>query len=63
LAGKKYLISEAYFTFVALDKNGKAAPVNTVKLVTLSEQEQFTAALKRRESIVKKKKKTQQLLS
>ncbi|MBK5270572.1 MAG: acyl-CoA thioesterase, partial [Bacteroidia bacterium] len=34
LVGKKYLISDAYFTFVALNKNGKAAQVIGVKPVT-----------------------------
>lgn len=57
LAGKKHLISEAYFTFVALDENGKVAPVIAVKPVTLAEKEQFNAALKRRERIAKEKKK------
>lgn len=48
LQGKKYLISEAYFTFVALDENGKAAPVINVKPVTVQEKEQFDAAILRR---------------
>jgi acyl-CoA hydrolase len=48
LAGKKYLISEAYFTFVALDENGKAAQVIAVKPVTQSEKEQYDAALNRK---------------
>ena len=41
LVGKKYLISEAYFTFVALDENGKVEPVIALKAGTLSEKEQF----------------------
>ena len=57
LAGKKYLISEAYFTFVALDEYGKASKVIEVKPVTQSEKEQFNAALVRRERIDKEKKK------
>jgi acyl-CoA hydrolase len=48
LAGKKYLISEAYFTFVALDENGKAGPVIAVKPVTKSDRKQYEAALNRR---------------
>lgn len=56
LAGKKYLISEAYFTLVALDENGKASLVIAVKPVTQSEKEQFNAALLRKERIAKKKK-------
>ena len=57
LAGKKYLISEAYFTFVALDEYGKASKVIEVKPVTQSEKEQFNAALVRRKRIDKEKKK------
>jgi acyl-CoA hydrolase len=58
VAGKKYLISEAYFTFVAFDENGKASPVIGVKPVTVSEKKQFNAALLRRENITKKKKQS-----
>ena len=57
LAGKKYLISEAYFTFVALDDNGKAAPVIAVKPVTASEKKQYNAALYRKKKKVQLKKK------
>ena len=57
LAGKKYLISEAYFTFVALDENGKAVAVNAVKPVTPSEKKQYDAALYRKKKIVQLKKK------
>ncbi len=38
LDGKKYLISEAYFSFVALDENGKASPVIALKPVSASEK-------------------------
>lgn len=48
LTGKKYLISEAYFTFVALDKNEKAVPVIGVKPVTPMEKELYDLALRRR---------------
>ncbi|NOT94060.1 acyl-CoA thioesterase [Ferruginibacter sp.] len=58
LQGKKYLISEAYFTFVALDNNGKAVPVFAVKPVTALEKEQFNAALLRRRKITIKKNKS-----
>ena len=56
LAGKKYLISEAYFTFVALDEHSKAAKVIEVKPVSLLEKKQFNAALVRRKRIAKEKK-------
>ncbi len=57
-AGKKYLISEAYFTFVALDENGKAAVVIAVKPVTALENKQYSEALKRKtkRNIIKKNK-------
>lgn len=48
LAGKKRLISQAYFTFVALDENGKASPVIPVKPSTEKEKQQFKEALSRR---------------
>jgi acyl-CoA hydrolase len=57
LAGKKYLISGAYFAFVALDENGKAAEVIAVKPITTSEKEQYNAALKRKKKVVNQKKK------
>jgi acyl-CoA hydrolase len=56
LAGKKYLISEAYFTFVALDENRKAAQVIAVKPVTQSEKEQYDAALNRKRKRIQIKK-------
>lgn len=48
LEGKKYLISEAYFTFVALDESGKTAPVIGVAPETAAEKEQYNAALLRK---------------
>ena len=55
LEGKKYLISEAFFTFVALDENGNAATVIAVKPGTAAEKERFNAALlRRRKSNTKK---------
>lgn len=55
-ADKKYLISEAYFTFVALDENGKTTQVIALKPVSASEKKQFKAALIRKEIIADKKK-------
>lgn len=55
LAEKKYLISEAYFTFVALDEMGKASEVISLLPVTVSEKKQFNAALLRRKNAAKKK--------
>ena len=47
LEGEKYLISEAYFTFVALDQRGKSAKVIPVRPTTAGEQEQYDSALQR----------------
>ena len=55
LAGKNYLISEAYFTFVALDKKGKASMVFAVKPVTESEKEQFKSAMERKKQRIGQK--------
>jgi len=55
LAEKKYLISEAYFTFVALDEMGKVSEVISLHPVTASEKKQFNAALLRRKKTTKKK--------
>lgn len=56
LGGKKYLISEAYFTFVAIDNNGKAEQVIAVKAVTAAEKEQYKAALFRKEKDQQKRR-------
>jgi acyl-CoA hydrolase len=48
LAGDNYLISGAFFTFVALDAAGKTTPVITVKPVTAGEKKQFEEALIRK---------------
>jgi len=57
LEGKKYLISEAFFTFVALDENGNATTVIAVNPVTTAEKKRFNAAqLRRRKSNTKKVK-------
>ncbi|MFZ4769555.1 MAG: acyl-CoA thioesterase [Ferruginibacter sp.] len=55
LAEKKYLISEAYFTFVALDEMGKVSEVISLHPLTASEKKQFNAALLRRKKTTKKK--------
>ena len=54
LQGEKYLISEAYFTFVALDELGKSTQVIEVKPISKIEKEQYVTALKRK--ILKKNK-------
>jgi acyl-CoA hydrolase len=62
LGGKKYLISEAYFTFVALDGEGKSTKVIEVKPVTKLEQQQFDDALGRKQKMAKERKKRLQHL-
>ena len=54
LQGEKYLISEAHFTFVALDELGKSTQVIEVKPISKIEKEQYVTALKRK--ILKKNK-------
>ncbi len=48
LTGKNQLVSQAYFTFVALAKNGKPTKTIPVKPVTLSEKKQYEEALMRK---------------
>lgn len=48
LKGTKYVISEAYFSFVALDENGMPSSVVAVKPVTDQEIKQYDAALARK---------------
>lgn len=55
LIEKKYLICEAYFSFVAIDEKEKTSPVISVKPVTAKEKVTFKAALIRKENITKKK--------
>ncbi len=50
LETKKYLINEAYFTFVAIDSKGNAVPVIDYKPETENEKLQFEEALKRKNS-------------
>ena len=45
---KNSLISEAYFTFVAIDENGIATSVLKLKPVAASEKRQYAAALHRK---------------
>lgn len=54
LAGNKYLISEAYFTFVALDETGKACRMIPVKPVTRPEKAQYNNAAGRKEQRINK---------
>ena len=54
---KKSLISEAFFTFVALDEHGKTSPVIAVKPTTSLEEKLYLSALDRREKIVQERKK------
>lgn len=49
---KKYLISEAYFHFVALDKKGKVTGVTGVRPVTADEKEAYTSAQVRKENLL-----------
>jgi acyl-CoA hydrolase len=53
LEGSKYLISGAFFTFVALDAEGSTTPVIAVKPVTAQEKKQF------KEALIRKNKTTQ----
>lgn len=45
---KKYLISESYFTFVAIDEDGKVSSVNTVKPTTLADRKHYDDAGRRK---------------
>lgn len=58
LNGKNYLISEAYFTFVALDEKGEVTQVIAVKPVTASEKKYYDAAFKekKKDSPIRKSK-------
>lgn len=50
---KAYLINEAYFTFVALDDNGKATGVPQIKPSTPEEKKFYLSADRRRKSRLK----------
>ncbi len=53
LEGKNKLISEAYFTFVALNENEGVTPVIPVKPVTSLEKRQYRSAIERKQSRLK----------
>ncbi|MBO9202523.1 MULTISPECIES: acyl-CoA thioesterase [Niastella] len=55
LTGKSDLISEAYFTFVALDNGGKITKAIPVKPVTVSEKQYYEEAMnrKRKAAVIK----------
>ena len=48
ITGNKNLISKAFFIFVALDENGKVAPVMGVEPLTSLEKELYNGALYRK---------------
>lgn len=58
LAGNIYLISEAYFTFVALDEAGKASRVIAIKPVSRNEKEQYAGASDMKMQRIHHKRKT-----
>ncbi len=45
---KKHLISESYFTFVAIDEAGEVSPVNAVKPLTPADRKHYDEAWKRK---------------
>ena len=47
--GEKYKSNEAYYTFVALDRNGSPLKVPVVEPVTDEEKKRFDGALRRRQ--------------
>jgi acyl-CoA hydrolase len=59
LTGKSDLISEAYFTFVALDNNGKITKANPVIPVTVLEKKHYEEALNRKHRALEIKKSLQ----
>ncbi len=63
LEGGNYLVSEAYFTFVAVDNDGKVASVTAVEPQTPSEKKQFDAALLRRKKRFQLKRNRAKALS
>lgn len=48
ISQKKYLINEAFFTFVAMDENGATTPVPAVKPTTKEEKLLFSQAEEKR---------------
>ncbi len=63
LTGKSYLISQAYFTFVALDNNGKTTKTIPVKPITLSEKRQYEEALNRKYKTAEIKKANEECIN
>lgn len=57
-SSEKSLISEAYFTFVALNDNGNAVKVIAVKPVSATEKKKYGEALLRKKTVSDFKKKT-----
>jgi acyl-CoA hydrolase len=55
ISRQSYLINEAYFTFVALDDNGRPVAVAEVKPMNKEEKERFENAGKRRKQRLKAK--------
>lgn len=51
---KKYLINEAYFTFVAIDDYGNPSEIGGLKPSTVEEKKQYTAAVKRKNQRLQK---------
>lgn len=45
---KKHLISESYFTFVAIDENGKVSRINAVRPLTTADRNHYEEALTRK---------------
>lgn len=54
---KQILISEAYFTFVALNEEGKATKAIAVKPISAAEKKKFNEALFRRKNVSAVKRK------
>ena len=50
LSGERKLINRAYLVMVALDENGKPAPVPALKLETDEERAEWEAAIRRRDA-------------
>jgi acyl-CoA hydrolase len=53
LTQKSHLINDAYFTFVALDKDARPTPVNGVKPSTEIEKKEYVNAEKRKAARIK----------
>ena len=51
---KKYLINEAYFTFVAIDDYGNPSEIAGLKPSTIEEKKEYSAAIKRKNQRLQK---------